>query len=90
MTILPPKSPPPPRFEGFINDVKISEDIYISTNPLRSESRVSPNSVKTMSSGVAEPSLGHLFSKLDDWRPFEALTKKCENTKHISKILSHG
>ena len=62
---------------------------YISTNPLGSESRLSPKLVKTMSSGVPVPSLGHLFPKLEYWRPFEALTKKCENTKHISKILSH-
>ena len=62
----------------------------ISTNPLGSESRLSPKLVKTMSSGVPVPSLGHLFPKLEYWRPFEALTKKCENTKHISKILSHG
>ena len=62
----------------------------ISTNPLGSESRLSPKLVKTMSSGVPVPSLGHLFPKLEYWWPFEALTKKCENTKHISKILLHG
>ena len=43
-----------------------------------------------MSSGVPVPSLGHLFPKLEYWRPFEALTKKCENTKNISKISLHG
>ena len=64
--------------------------IHISTNPVGSESRLSPKLVKTMSLGVPVPSLGHLFPKLEYWRPFEALTKKCENTKHISKILSHG
>ena len=64
--------------------------LFTSTNPLGSESRVSPKLVKTMSSSVPVPSLGHLFQKLEYWRPFEALTKKCKNTKHISKILSHG
>ena len=32
----------------------------------------------------------HLFSKLNYWQPFEAHTKKFENTKHISKIPLHG
>ena len=54
--------------------------LLISTNPLGSESRVSPKLVKTMSSGVPVPSLGHLFSKLEYWRPFEALARKCKNT----------
>ena len=59
--------------------------MFISTNSLGSESRVSPKLVKTMSSGVPEPSLGHLFSKLEYWRPFEALTKKMRKYKTYFK-----
>ena len=57
--------------------------VYNSANPLESESRLSPKLVKTMSLGVPVPSLGQLFLKLGYWRPFEALTKKFENTKGL-------
>ena len=39
--------------------------LYTSTNPLGSESKLSPKFVKIMSSAVPVPRLGHLFPKLE-------------------------
>ena len=56
------------------------EFIKNNTNPIIDLQQLTPKLVNNMSSGVPVPSLRHQFSKLEWWRPLEALAKNCKNT----------